>query len=328
MKNKKMHLLCYDTLLIAYKFNDTEESLQYIDLIEKVLDESEVEANKITGQLELTGNIFGMYVNVNAVEVIISGSLCKSYFGGSNLFSMTLDEIEQHLKKLADSLKLPLLEADVRRIDIGTSLLVQNQPENYFNALGDTSMCKRLRCPNSLYYINSYKKLIFYDKIKEMKKKRNSGLVTHQYKNVLRYELAWRKDIANKFNRDKILVKDLYDKDFFTVLINRWVDEYEEINKHRLFKPSIDKLTSGQAVDYTLSALISLHGQENLYMITDTLKDNFKAGAKSRYREHLRKLKFLAIESELITELNAKILEAKNNTLTLSNSKTLEEAIY
>ncbi len=332
MNNNKINLPCYDTLVMTHKFNDYEESVQYIDLIEKVLDNPQKNTNKITGQLKLEGYILGMkiMVNVNTIdEVVILGSLCKSYFGGSNLFSMTLDEIEQHLRKLANILKLPLLDAEVKRIDIGTSLLMQNQPENYFNALGGSSRCERWTRRHSLYYVNSYKTLIFYNKLTEMKKKEGVRIDGEQYSNILRYELRYFKDIADKFNTEKIKVKDLYDIGFFDKLVNRWVREYEKINKNRLFEPSNDKLTSGDAIDYTLSAIITHHGQNNLNMITDNLEDKFKnIAARSRYYQKLRSLKFLSKESELITELTGKILEAKNNTLLLNRNNILEEAIY
>ena len=64
-------------------------------------------------------------------------------------------------------------------------------------------------------------------------------------------------------------------------------------------------------------------------MITDNLEDKFKnIAARSRYYQKLRSLKFLSKESELITELTGKILEAKNNTLLLNRNNILEEAIY
>ena len=47
MNNNKINLPCYDTLVMTHKFNDYEESVQYIDLIEKVLDNPQKNTNKI-----------------------------------------------------------------------------------------------------------------------------------------------------------------------------------------------------------------------------------------------------------------------------------------
>jgi hypothetical protein len=323
MNNNKINLLCYDTLLITYKFNDDKEFSSYVDYVGTVLDKPKSGTNNKTGQIEQIGKIFGMYVAVNPTGVTVSGSLAKSYFGGNNLFSMSLAEVEQHLKKLEDLLSLQLQEAEVRRIDIGTSLLMQNQPENYFNALGETSRCERWTRRHSLYYENSYKTLSFYNKLTEMKNKDGIRIDGEQYSNVLRYELRYFKDIADKFNTEKIQVKDLYDVGFFNELVERWVLEYEKINKHRILKSYSDTLTSGQALDYTLSALITLHGQENLNKITDTIKNKFKPGARSRFYEQLRSLESLSSEDDLISELNAKIAEVKYNTLALNKSNIL-----
>lgn len=329
MKNNKMNLLCYDTLVMVYKFDDVDEFSNYKKIIAPLLSGCLEEFNHETNQLEMTGNILRMYVTLKNTDVVVAGSLCKSFNGGNNLYGMTKDEIELQIQKLADALKLPIHEAQVTRIDFGCCLLMENSPEEYFaslgNALGKFEIIKHKHSRN---YDNSYQSFVFYNKKVEMTK-HGQKEIAEKYNNILRYEMRYKRNLAKRFNKEKVQVKDLYNKPFFNDMVERWLNSYKSIHKNLLLSPKLDKLTCNDGVDLTLSNLILLHGANNVNEMASALKGRFRNSTEySRFNKKLKSLKHLTKESTLESELTAKILDAKDNTLLLNTNAILQEATY
>ena len=64
-----------------------------------------------------SGHINGLRVTVTAKHVKVSGSLSK-YFRGTNLDSLTLSQVEKAIKQLGKDLGVPMIKADVERVDM------------------------------------------------------------------------------------------------------------------------------------------------------------------------------------------------------------------
>ena len=64
-----------------------------------------------------SGHINGLRVTVTAKHVKVSGSLSK-YFRGTNLDSLTLLQVEKAIKQLGKDLGVPMIKADVERVDM------------------------------------------------------------------------------------------------------------------------------------------------------------------------------------------------------------------
>lgn len=311
---------CYDTVGIFYPFNSEEEFMNELNRISPLLEQSELKRKNHTGAIILTGKIRNIKAVVTRSGVSIIGSLCV-YHKGNNYLSMTRKEVMLCILSLQVLLGLPLQNAIVRRLDFGCCLKMNERPEIYFSSLGSCGKYERWSREYSQYYETKYKTLIFYNKTIEMTSRNFTGLPEQIHNNTLRFELRMRRQLAYQLNREVVLVKDLYDEQFYKEMIDRWMNEYERINKNKLLSPIKNNLSCNDGIDYTLSSLIELHGTNNLTKIIERLKYKFTRGAFARYQKKLKSLKFLSKESELITELNTKILLIKENALFIASNE-------
>ncbi len=310
----------YDTVSFYYRFTSEEEYLSYLEWVSPRLEKSELRRKNDTGEMILTGRHRNIKVVVTRAGVSCIGSICV-YYKGNNYLSMTRNEVMLCILSLEVVLGLPLQNAVVRRLDFGCCLKMKEQPEIYFSSLGSCGKYERWSREHSQYYETKYRTLIFYNKTIEMTSRNFTGLPEQIHNNTLRFELRMRRQLAYQLNREVVLVKDLYGELFYKEMTDRWVGEYERIHKNKLLSPIKNNLTCNDGIDYTLSSLIELHGISNLIGITENLKDKFTRGAFSRYQKKLKSLKFLSKESELITELNTKILQIKKNALFIASNE-------
>ena len=294
--NKRIENPCYDTVSIYYRFDSEEEYQNYLSWIKNIR------------------------VSISRSGVSISGSLCK-YYNGNNYVSMTRKQVWLCIQSLQVVLGLYLQNAIVRRIDFGCCLIMNAKPENYFTGLGTCGKYKSWQRGGSLYYETGYKSLIFYDKNSELMSHRYPILPEEMYSNTLRYEIKIKRQINYQLNREQVLVKDLYDESFYNEMIMRWANEYELIHKNRNVGPMMDNLTCKDGLEYTLASLMILQGTNNVTRLINTVKDKFTQGSYARFLKKLKSLKFLSKESDLIAELNEKILQIKENAVIISSNE-------
>jgi hypothetical protein len=318
--NKRIENPCYDTISIYYRFDSEEEYQDYLSWIKTRLERSAFKRINDTNALILIGWIKNIRVTVSKSGVSITGSLCK-FFNGNNYYSMSRNQTMLCILSLQVALGLSLQNAIVRRIDFGCCLIMNAQPENYFTGLGISGRYESWQREHSLYYETGYKSLIFYNKNSEMMSNRHCILPEEMCSNTLRYEIRLKRQINYQLNREQVLVRHLYEVSFYNEMIIRWANEYESIHKNRTLQPLKNKLTAKDGVEYTLASLMILQGTNNVTRLISVVKDKFTQGSYARYQKKLKNLKFLSKESELITELNAKILQIKENAVIISSNE-------
>ncbi len=100
-----------------------------------------------------------------------------------------------------------------------------------------TYFTKRPYSKNGLYYTNSRRSMIFYNKVKEYQGKKHANLIPEVYKdrNVLRYELRFTKRLKQQFSSE-VKAADLYNENFYINIIKRWLTTYFDIKKIKTFK--------------------------------------------------------------------------------------------
>jgi len=103
----------------------------------------------------------------------------------------------------------------------------------YFKYLGESGHYQRSPQTNGLYYNleTQIRQLIFYDKLKEQKRKRFNIPDEFKNKHILRFEVRWLKDLCGQFNLPEITAEMLYDGEFYNTLVDRWQQEYFNIQK-------------------------------------------------------------------------------------------------
>ena len=236
---------------------------------------------------------------------------------------MTIEDTRMAIEKLSDALHLPIDQAQVTRIDIAQNFILKHPPEVYWNHLGISGRSKRLEQSDGLYYRNTRGSLVFYDKIKEQKKKRQTIPELYRDKNVLRYEARYTNRLNNTFKVNRVTGSLLYDEAFYSGLINRWEDSYKAINKINDVTMNINDMKIKSAKDlktFGVLQYVKLKGGEIAAM--KSIDENLKKGELTRrqafdLREYIKEVCEqrigISTESDVIKELNNKVEETCKN---------------
>jgi hypothetical protein len=218
---------------------------------------------------------------------------------------------------LSDLLKVSVMKASVTRLDIAHNLIMDYKPELYYPFLGYCNRYKRIIQPKSLYYENTLRQKLFYNKVAECKSRGESIPIELQRKNILRYELRYLKRLNRKFSVEVTPAVLLSDK-FYSGLIEHWAEEYAQIQKIGLVNMNLSKIRSPKDFFKQITASgIQEKGLDSYLNQVDILKQKkvFKnPESYSRLRNDLKS--FLSNEDvvdmpELIFELNQKVKMAK-----------------
>lgn len=266
------------------------------------------------GTKAVCGYCGGLKVTVTDTRVKIGdASLCKWYFG-DNFQTLTRSDTRQAIEKLSDTLRLPLYHAHVTRIDVAQNFILKHPIEAYLPDLGELTYYHRLPQPSGLYYQNNKRKLVFYDKIKEQKKK--SQPIPDQYRgcNVLRYEMRYTSRLRQDLKCEEVTVMDLYDEHFYMKIIDNWANTYHAINKINRMQLDFSKIkTKSDLRIIGLANLVDQSGGELL--LYQRINQQFKQGVISSKQAYDLKQaikvacghKIAAVRNDLIDELGAAV---------------------
>ena len=278
--------------------------------------------NPFDGKEELraiTGRLGNLNVSVNECGVSVKNSLCKWYLG-DNYKTLSRGDTQRAIEKLSDTLHLPMQEANVTRVDFGTTLILQHPVNTYFAHLGTLNHYRnRLTQTNGLYYSNGYSKLAFYDKNKEQKQAGEIIPDLYKGKNVARYEIRYLKRLPKHLGVPEVTGGLLYDAEFYRVLLDRWHSTYANINKLNDFVLNMDVLTTKEQFKKAgLLLLIEKQGGEVAMLEQiDTAKQQGKLTRKQA-SDIKQMIKSAGTAGELVTpnedvaELSRKVSDVKH----------------
>ncbi len=186
----------------------------------------------------------------------------------------------------------------------------------YYNYLGEAQYYKRLEQNNGLYYNNQKRQLVFYGKEYEQKDKGQPIPQLYKSRNVLRYELRFKRQLRKQFNKPKITAGLLYDEVFYNNLVKRWESEYFAIQKIKSKLNNMKPTGSKKQFIENLALYTVLElGQPN---VLGKVKEWQKSGVISKKQAYdlrfatkqLSKMQIDDNENDLVAELNKKIKEA------------------
>jgi hypothetical protein len=265
------------------------------------------------GKVFYTGHTLGMKTSVSSNGLSLTGSLCKSYLN-DNFQTLTRQCTQRAIEQLSDLIHISLIGAKVSRVDIGHNFLMNEAPENYYYFLGGSKHFARLSQPHSITYQQGLRTKLFYNKVEEAKSKKLLLPEIFENRHVLRYELRFMSRLPKQFNKAIVTAQDLYNEAFYIDMLQRWIDEYNMIQKHKLLTPKTEFMTNKEATDYFLAMLIEIQGQNNALEMANHLKDRFTNPREfKRFKAKINGLKDLTQESDLIKELGTKINRVKNH---------------
>ena len=265
------------------------------------------------GQVYVSGYLKNYKVNISGQGVSLKGSLAK-YFLTDNFQTLTRSDSATAFKMMADELHIPIQKANVNRIDFAQNFLMKHEPQAYYNFLGECQYYKRQPISKSLYYSNTLRQKIFYNKVEEGKAK---GLILPDVwngQNVLRYEMRFTSRLPKQFNKTEITVSDLSDERFYVSIFDKYHAEYEAINKLHLIHFNFSNMNSPKDFMKQLELIaINTIGQDKIMQEIENLRLQ-KAFGKPEYYSRLKKeIKDLCktpkmtASSDLVEELDKKI---------------------
>ena len=292
----------------------------YLERVPTLLKNAKVISDRDTGEFLYTnGSMLGMNVNISKAGISLTGSICKSYLQ-DNFKTLTRQDTERAIEQLECALNLPIQEANLSRIDIAQNFAVSQHPQSFFCFLGECMHYNRLTQPTSLYYQNSKRTKLFYNKKLEGKDKGLLMPPIWQNKHILRYELRYTSRLPKQFNKCHVKVNELYNEIFYIDMIDRWVNEYESISKNNLIFNFMNTDQVKSPNDYINQlALLAINqlGTDRIFAHIEQLKasETFKHKEYySRLKADIRRLsktEVLTEKSPLIEELDQKVRQVK-----------------
>ncbi len=160
--------------------------------------------------------------------------------------TFTRDDLIESLDKLAREAGIMPEFARVFRLDIAASLPVPREAVQYMSVLGDRPRFEKWTFSGGVMYKSGRMSLSFYDKAQE------AGVD----ENLLRVELKLKKKLKQEMGFP-VFMSDMYRQDFFESLVDRWLEEYNKVQKirrHMLDAPAGTKDLSNQlsriAIEY------------------------------------------------------------------------------
>ncbi|WP_431158028.1 phage/plasmid replication domain-containing protein [Winogradskyella poriferorum] len=275
------------------------------------------EHKKDDGQVYLSGYLDNYKVSISGQGVSFKGSLAK-YFLPDNFHTLTRSDSCKAFEMMADEIGLPITKAKITRIDFAQNFLMRYKPEAYYSYLGESQYYKRQPQSKSLYYSNSIRQKVFYNKIAEGKSKRMELPNVWKGENVLRYEMRFKSRLTKQFNQPEITANILSDEKFYMVVFDKWLAEYQAINKINSFNYNTSDMNSPKDFRKQLELFaINIIGQDKIMQEIENLRHQ-KAFDKPEYYSRLKrdirelcKIPELTTSSELVTELDKKVNDSK-----------------
>ena len=153
---------------------------------------------------------------------------------------------------------------------------------------------------------------MFYDKIKEAKKKGMTIPKQHIGDNLLRYELVLNSDVPRYLKYNGLYALDLGSEELFKKLLHIWYGYYQQIQKHsKTIKIMADNIKTPKDVETRIfNALVRRNPKEvQRFLLELKAKDVFEHKEYySRLNSKIRNIqKTQIVENDLIDELSSKI---------------------
>jgi len=288
----------YDTIGLKLV---TNEALKWQNLcnVNEVIEQK-------TGLVKMRAKLSNLQVNEIPEGIIIFGSLPK-YFLGNNLEILGRKTTKQAIEKLSDELRQKIDNSLLYRFDVSQNFIMKDRAKNYLNCLDELSRFKKSVNEKSIYFHSDKVQLIFYDKIAEMRKKRQYIPDSfNQYAGkMLRYELRYLRNIKKTFHKE-VLLKDLTDELFYIELLKKWKSFYFSITKKNKLKFNDMVLKDVKTFQNALM-LIALNslGLDEVNNMVELSRDELGRMQMKRIKDKIRQIK----QTKELIEINPLIQE-------------------
>ena len=299
----------YDSLVLIL----TNEYDPTINFLHAVSPEININSQGIEyGISYMKGNLRNLKVRITKSKIKIEGSIhvfCK----GNNLEPMNFHEFIESIDKIQLMLNLPIQDARVSRLDFSGNIPLKQPVEAYFTYFGQKSRYKKQIFDNGINYNSEELILVFYDKIKELKHKRDIIPVYFQGKNILRFEMRIMRKLGKSFQVSELTLNKLKEPAFFNQLCLKWRQEFKSVAMEMISPIGLNPTGSKPKLLEEL-ALLHIHqlGIDSFLNEISSWQLINEITKKEAYeiRKFIKEKaaeKYPLAENELIQELNQKI---------------------
>jgi hypothetical protein len=239
----------------------------------------------------------------------ISGSLTKLHYG-NNLQQLTFMQVQDLILHFEEFLEMSLNDAEITRIDLACNIEVDKPISQYLNLFTSPDGYKsRIYESETTYFESSKEKLIFYDKGKELQSKQDRIIIGNERKNILRYEISVKKDIASVLNWADAKLENLHNYHDYIAVLKRFISAYRSLPIHT--EPLPSQLIYDSVTAFKNSLITEgIRSMGGVQALNAAIK---QASMKKEVKHNIRK--FIntlppgqIISAELKNELDAKIL--------------------
>lgn len=306
----------YDKVkLWAMRTRETPDVSQFLDKAKDQIDHE-------TGEVCTFGSLDGLKVSIYTGGISVIGSLPKFLYK-SNVYPLDRHGTAQAVKKLSDSLHLPIADAKVTGLEFGQAFVMKHPIENYLSKLGD--MPKLLRYyfgVGTLYYKprgrQQSKVYAFYDKKADAAAKGMALPVGFEDANLLKYEMRLNGRLPQQMGVPEVTASTLSESGFYRLMVKRYQDSYFAISKVNQVKTDVmgEIKTVSDAFDVFVARLINQSDQSNQTQIAAFLEELKGARVfedRKSYTRLKKKIQEVAakagvtVSDELIKELDDEI---------------------
>lgn len=245
------------------------ESMQHTEksYLLSILKDKQVE--KENGMVVVRGKVKNMNIKLDNMGLVVMGSLTK-YALGDNLKSADKGQLTDAIEDLGKILNLNLKEGVVTRLDIGSNLRTIHPVKEYYPYLIDLSKFNRNELHNGISFFNTTTEVVFYGKIREMKRKREV-VIDEIFKDqhILRYEYQLRAErLQTILKKVRPTVADIIQN--YNHFVFMWQTMFKCITKKgRVVEPVFEVFTKRGLYDRYLMA----KGIESSGGLAQVLKD-------------------------------------------------------
>ena len=301
----------YDTVVMTKGGAFMDMALPYL---------SNIKEHQKENQYYVNGTIAnGQQLWIFEDKIQFKGSIAK-YHLKDNIQTLDRSATQRAIESLSDCLKLDFRTADVTRADVGLTIDTDYKPETYYPLFGTSNQYTRSLYKNSLYYRVTNREKSFYDKVKDARAK---GMFIPDFiagRNLTRFEVRYKKKILDQLNRNSLKAADLYDEQFYKMMLDKWFTEYQNIKKMSCMQIDKNKIERpSDLANQVMANLLYSSGIDILSGIEELMKQAkqinvFEGGNPSRdysrAKKHLNNVLQSGRESELVKEIDQKFKDS------------------
>ena len=276
--------------------------------------------NYITSGKTYSGNIENLKIRINENSIKFDGSLSKFLNGSHNINSLDLASTKLAIEKLNDLTKLPMDKSQIHRLDFAHNLSMEYPATSYFPFFGEAKYLQRLEQGTGLYYRNSIRELVFYDKAKELSRTKQITDPAVQSQKLLRFEvrLKGHKNISKYFKVPDMQLERLYEPSFYRSVVSAWVNEYNKIEKYNdipLFTDHAYREPTLFCKQIIYQGINAMGGYGSVLSLIKQAKsrqvfaNNDQYNALMRKVKSLNKINDLTVNNNLLNEVRTKVMD-------------------